>query len=323
MKNVRHRSLITVLLVFFAHGLAPSGLASDRSFPGVTVHLLRHVRSDREIIRVGDVAALRGGSQRSRERIADIEILEWPASRPSAVVTAKQLRIHCALQGFDRTRVRVEGSAEAILSRSSAMAPRRSWTPPAPGVDAETAVTRSISRELGTLWGVPESDIIVRLIQPLPARTHLPDRLSQRDIRVYLPALPEPGEITPNVVINAPGSKRIPIRVHVVARYKQPAVIGQARLSDSQGPVRLASATRTTAARPNLGRPARRGTPDVRPRDVITVTARFKSGLTVRMSEAEVRQQGWIGDFVTLRNIQTKREIVARLISSGEAVIDF
>ena len=294
------------------------------------------VVSDREV-RLSDIASVTGTSRNEAALAGNIDVAVLKSDETAVRINRSYLGIRIALAGWDRDSVRIDGPDSITI--------RFREPEPLSDSDIESAATVTMQQVLGT---APE-DIRVRLRKPFVQT--LPAGLQKRaGIRVEVspPAATRIGMVTLTVRLfdGSYETRRIAqfdvLRRHRVAvtrvsltrsdtidnaniQFENRFLSGPADEPDEQqvygkrvkrnlGPGQIVSLTDLAAA------PAGENKVVIRRREKVGVTA-VSGPLRLHLQQAEALEDGRVGDFITLRNLQSGRNIVGKVTESGRVEI--
>jgi len=317
--------------------LFPLALLAEQDTRPVSIvlHPEAHVLGD--IVHLGDLCDIRGGSEVLRQRISELDVAEVGADQPFEV-SQWQLRIRLALADIPLDLFRLDGSERVRVF------PERVRI-------GKLDIVNAISTELARQHFVDEGDVEVRLLQAADevvlANAH------RDDVRVeaVLPLNASLGTVRTQVLIYVGGEVHKTIVVPVdaavyrnVARARSRIARGEAFSEENVATERqrMRSPHGAVAAADVIGRVARRtvqtGTvvfehhldddgPDEDPvlikvRDPVRLVAQ-KGGLTVILQAAEALQQGRKGEMIRVRNVKSKKVLTGRVVSDSEVHVVF
>jgi flagella basal body P-ring formation protein FlgA len=197
-------------------------------------------------------------------------------------------------------------------------------------------------------WGVDTDAVRCRLMQPLEESLFSSDA-SADDLGVVLPHNPRPGTMRVKLLIHEQGRLRDTIDISVSTQLYAEVVVAQTNLprhhvlqeidliSRWQAVSKPGESTPQSAlVGKSLTMPLRAGQivqaryvsatsvaaePVVRTRDTVRLVAR-KGALTITLSDAEVLQNGAIGDRVRVRNPNSKKIVTAVVVSRNEVAVE-
>ncbi len=283
------------------------------------------------IVRVGDVAALRGGPGELRRRIAALDLLECGDSKKADSLSRGRIRVRLLLGGIAGDCFEIGGAPAVTLAA------------PSPLVD-ETILSKAIAGALEEEFGIPEHEWDLRFKSRIPEMPS-PQPGNSADLRIDVE--------TPQIVPLGPTSLRVtitqggqPLRdwtaslnvgvLREVAVARQLVGRGESlngdriekkrvRISEHARyavPDELTGRTARVALRP--GQPIRwNDTEDtarrevlVRPRELVRLVA-SKGRLQVTLMNAEALDHGRLGENVRVRNPDTGKIVSGRVVGPG------
>jgi flagella basal body P-ring formation protein FlgA len=154
--------LWSVLAVAGLYGIGASAVvaqiealkAAQTDSDGVVVELRPSSMVGQRTVTLDAIANIRGGDQVLRQQIGQLDVVELPEIGKSSSVSREQVAFRIQLAGIDRSRFRVEGQAETLISLEIA-----EWT----AEQVQAAAEKAIALRLG----VDRGDIEYRLVQPV------------------------------------------------------------------------------------------------------------------------------------------------------------
>jgi len=322
--------------------LGPVLLSSARLYgaeaEAVVIALRPSVKAGQRVISMSDIADVYGGDSAVSQRIARLDVLDNRGPGTPETISKRQIRIRLILAG-------IPGESFSLLG-----AEHVEITPQLDTID-DQLVTESIRAALVHRFQVQESDLNVRLAQPLPVMPDLTD-VAADDIKIepYLPDTLPRGRTKIRLAIHVGGRLRRNLSVTVdVTEYREIAVATQAVprgqvLSDSDlkserrpiaGTVQYASVPAAVGRKSKRAfRPgeAIRAYDIEEPRDESPLLVKYgdtvrlvakKGRLAVTLAAAQSLQQGRLGDVIRVRNIDSRRVIVGKVVGPGELEVRF
>lgn len=333
----QHNSKTRVVL-FMVLALGPLSRLHAGEGEAVVVALRPSVKTSSRVLSIGDVADVYGSLSSLTQRIASLDILDNRQSEGPVAISQRQIRIRLLLDGIPGDSFTLAGAERCVIG-------------PQTDPISDQLVIESIRAALVRRFQVADSDLDVRLAQPLPAMPDLagvaPDDV---DIEPYLPDELPRGRARIRLAVHAQGQLRRVLSVTLdVTEYREIAVATKAirrgqllsasDLKNERRPITaagqyasLASAIGREAKRPlrpgdairmNDVADSREESPVlVKYRDTVRLVAR-KGRLAVTLSAAEALQQGRLGDTIRVRNADSKRVIVGKVVGPGELEVRF
>jgi flagella basal body P-ring formation protein FlgA len=313
----------------------------------VTVELRPTVTVDHTLLTVADVADVRGGDVGLRRRIAQLDLAELAPAPSREELRQSRVGLRLFLAGIAETQIRLCGAATTVVSFEHR-------------VVNDQQIIEALQSSLSALWNVPPEALLIRLSQPLdqslpkdfkwpadprltpflgpdevPGRqrislgVHVGDQLVQTisvpvDVQLEMAVaiatrdLAAGDPITPDAVRferrRLVGAKAIRTASHdVLGKFVlQPIRAGQLMEKDQLTQHRPDKATAAGAA----------NGPQVRSQAIVSVVARRKN-LRVVFHNAQLLSTARVGETVRVRNMESNRVLVGRLISTTEVEITF
>ena len=315
--------------------LLPAASLAAASEP-VLIVLRPQARVHRELVRIGDVTELSGGSEPLRRRIAELDIAK--AGAGPLEITRWQLRIRLTLADIPPNAFRLAGSERAtvLADRAEIGAPD---------------IVGAIQTRLAKQFGVKAADVEVRPLAKVEPITLTGVPPEQVRLEVVLPLRSPLGTIRTQVLVYAGKEVRRTITLPVdaavylhVARARTRIARGQAFTEENIAIERQRVRSRygIVTAADVIGRYARRTVPAgeviseydlddtgsvekpvlIRPRDVVRLVAK-KGNLIVVVQAAEALQEGREGDIIRVRNPRSRKILTGRVVSDSEVRITF
>lgn len=324
--------------------LASAALAAplDSPSPGgpdlVRISLREQVRVASPRVSVGDVAVLSGGSDRLRTVIAGLDLYDLSSTEPSVIVTREQVAYRIQLVGIETNLFRLEGNpkAKAVFK---------------PYQFTETDVLAA-ARDL-LLQRLPwkSDNVSVQLVQPI----QLPKiAITAKDQLRVEPALPTgasvAGRVRVEVAVLINGQRRGTVPVIFDIKFPQQVAVAKRRIErgevfsednlhldqrPSDGTANYASypdlisgkrATRPILPGHVIGRSDAEATSAdnpviVKQRDLVKMVAQVGKMRVTMIGEA--LQDGRAGQIIRVRNVESKKEVVGRVVDRHLIEVDF
>ncbi|MEQ9408592.1 MAG: flagellar basal body P-ring formation chaperone FlgA [Fuerstiella sp.] len=333
--NRLHPLLSSFLLTLTA--LAAGG-AAESVRADLQVELHRHPMVTSRSIQLSDIATITGVDRQQVLTAGALDLEQIADGETTVALSRSYIAFRMAIAGISRRSVRMEGPETVVVTLQE--------LPPLNDQDVETAAMKTMQQVLG----LSADDLRVRLANPFIE--HLPKGIREhRGLRV---------EVAPPVRITL-GIMPLSVRLWeggnlVESRNTQFEVLRRHRVavtrvslerdstisaSDVQFENRFLA---TTADEPEekdiLGHRVRNNLRPgqlvslrdiaqpvaleravvVKRRDKVQVTA-LSGSLRIRLRQAEAMDDGRVGDFILLKNLESKRIITGRVVSAGEVEI--
>lgn len=302
-----------------------------------------------EIVRIADIAELRGGRSAVRNRIAGLDLSAPPADGEPVIIPREVVDIRLQLAGLPSSEYRVEGADAVHVVRGSPALTQASHAEPNEHATLEAAIVKKVRAALAKQFAVDSEDLQIALTRPLPEDPDLPTLLKDGlEVRPVLPVNPQPGRIRVQAGLYLDGrlNAAVPVSLDVrvfrkVARARHRIPQGGRLTRENVSIQRVATHRFSPAATAEevLGKTSKRplaagqvirpqdlqdGEAEnpilIRPRDVVRLVARSGS-LTVVVSAAEALQPGRRGDSIRVRNTRSRRVVVGRVVSRSEVEV--
>ncbi len=303
----------------------------------VVVSLKPTASVGKQLVLIRDIAALRGGDDFVRERIRRVDISDTPAAGSSEQISRKRVEIRLLLAGIAHDDFVVDGAERVTVTLGS-------------GGVGDAAVVDAIRASLSQQLSIDPKDVEVRIVQPIVQTLLSPEtKLEDIELKPYLPLNPRPGKLRVKVGVFVKGSlthtfsvlldltlyQTVPIATRVIARreeFNKENIQFERRAVSQQ--------LRRSIATEVLGKKAKRRIQPqeiirvldiaepvtesnsvlIKPRDFVRMVVR-KGSLTAVVPAGEALQQGRLGDLIRLRNPQSKKIVIGRVVSRGEVEI--
>ena len=288
-------------------------------------------------VAVGDVATVEGGAAALRQRIARLDLAELAEDRP-AVVTKEQVAFRIGLAGIDPALFRVQGAARTRLTLQQHRVSEE---------EIETAARQAVLRRLP--W--PAEDVAFRLVKPLAGPVLVngagPDVRLEAEPRVG--ALPL-GMVHLDVAISVRGARQrsVPVCLEVKAYQKAAVCTRRVERGEALSEANVYFDRRPVQGLNNyvppgeglLGKRARHPlqagqvltTQDVEvvaPEGPVLVKQREQIKLVARVGTLQVTavgealQDGRDGQWVRVRNVDSKKVVLGRVVGRSLVEVDF
>ena len=309
-----------------------SGQAGEGQSGPVRIDVHRASRAQTVIVRISAVADVSGGDDRDRERIARLDIAEFEPGEESVEFTHRRIVARLALAGYFTGDYELTGAETIRVTLAESMSP-------------EESIIERIRRAVSGRFGVSEDDLRIRLRAPLSDRqVEMLAANTASPPEVDLPQVVRLGTTSVGVRFPQPSGRHVSWSLGVDIQLRQEVIVATRPLSsgtivtasdvsleeryvsepverltidDVVGrrtrsdlyPGEVLSQRRLITTRP------KRVEPLVRPRDNVRLVARSGS-VQVTLAAAEVLQTGAEGDLVRVRNSDSGRVVVGRVITS-------
>lgn len=309
--------------------------AADSSAVVVTLRPRAEVADAR--VTVGDVAAVEGGAPALRQRITLLDLADLAPDRPNTVVSREQVAYRIRLAGIDTKLFRMEGAAQADLALERCQVT---------GPELETAVRQAIQRRLP--WKPEDVDIV--FVKPVPKVLALAG--ARPDIRLEAELRPGPlplGRVHLDLAVYLRGERRqaVPVVLDVRAyqrvavctrRVERGETLSEANVTLDRRAVQGLSSY-VTPGDSLLGKRAKHAlqpgqvptahdvesaapeTPVlVKQRELVKLVA--KLGPVHVSTMAEALQEGRDGQWIRVRNVESKKVVVGRVVARATVEVD-
>lgn len=309
--------------------------AADSSTVVVTVRSRGAVAEAR--VTVGDVAAVEGGAPALRQRIALLDLADLTPDNPSTVVSREQVAFRIRLAGIDTNLFRMEGAAQAEVALERCQVT---------GQEIEAAVRQAVQRRLP--WKPEDVDLV--FVKPLPKVLTLAGNRS--DVRLEAELRPGPlplGRVHLDLALYARSERRqaVPVVLDVKAyqrvavctrRVERGGTLSDANVLFDRRAVQGLSSY-VTPGESLLGKRARHV---LQPGQVLTAhdveSAAQESPVLIKQRElvklvaklgplqvttmAEALQEGRDGQWIRVRNVDSKKVVVGRVVARAIVEVD-
>ncbi len=212
----------------------------------ITLHAPGRIASP--ILRVADVAELRGGDEALRQRIAALDLEDAPLAGEQTEITPRQIEFRLRVAGIDSQQVAIHGSAARVATlrasagsgsaishtaRPKASALFASHSKLQPGTDAisddseiERAVLNAAQKCLSKQLPWPEENVVIQLAQPLP-RKLLEQSLSAGTtcIAEMQTSVTPLGRVALRVTVTTHGQRTLEVPVQLDVRHFDEVVV--------------------------------------------------------------------------------------------------
>jgi flagella basal body P-ring formation protein FlgA len=311
---------------------------ADPDEPPLVVTLRPAVSVSAATVCVGNVASLSGGTVALRQRVAALDLADRPRRGKPVQLLRELVAYRIQVAGIEKDRFRVQGAAVVEVSPGAVPA-------------TEEEFFQAARDALLDKLACPPDAVAVSPAQPPQLPQFTPG--DKDDVRL---------EAEPREPVNVPGRSRVDVallvngeRVDVVpvlldVRVYQAAAVARRRIEAgetlSEDNVRferhaIDTAGGCLAAKDvEAGRKAKRAVAAgqlvppaavepvtvnnpvlVKQRDLVKLVARVGSLRVTALAEAQ--QDGRAGDLVRVRNVDSKKEVVGRVIGRGLVEVEF
>lgn len=352
------RAGLTLVGLCLTAALAPAQsrpqVVPERLCGEVRVLLKPTANVTQRVVRLADVAAVEGGDPRLRELIANTDLDEPPRGGQSTSISPKFVEFRLQLAGIDSHLFQVRGKAVTVTSVAAEV-----WRAEGPAIKPHElshevlleAARQAVLRRLP--WD--PADIEIRLAQKLadvgPVSLSAKAILLNTELRTAWPPL---GRVQVGVIVSVDGRPHSEVPVYLEVRHLGDVVVSKKPLEANQtiSPEDLYVDRREleesggcfSTLQSLVGQRTRRA---VRPLTVIgndDVTRNDASqslelpvlikrqdrvrlvGQTSALSVSvlgEALQDGRVGELIRLRNVDSQRIIMGRVVSANEAKVQF
>lgn len=346
----------SILLFLCAAGFVCETHAGDEI--AITLHhsgaALEH------LVVLGDVADVDTPNAELQQKLEEIDLWEFKDGDPQDASLARNLiQTRLLLAGYSESDLRWRGADECVVrrgrniqasaSRESRPRPRLSQHVRLTDVNLEAALQERIAYAVD----LADEDVKVHLTNPCFSRVLAKEHLGQMGkIELTIPNRPQPGRVTVGVRVLTDLKLLATIQTQVDLSLRRPILTAKSdlprgtrisetdlverpqwltraeahpRQSDAVGAVlsrdvfegqglKVADLVHRPAAAP--------GDPSIviKARDKVSVTAR-KGPLAISMQNAQSTEQGRVGEWISVRNIESGKIVFARVVGPGEVEI--
>lgn len=324
--------LLCVVALCLAGGAAP---AAEQA---VVVSVRGEALASDARVSVGDVAAVEGGPAALRERITRLDLVEIAEGRTAATVSREQIAYRIRLAGIDPAQFRVQGAMQSrvTLQRHAVSAE-----------EIEAAARRAVLRRLP--WS-PE-DVTFRLVKPVQG----PVLVSGTAADVRVEAEPRAGTLALGVVhldvaVSVRGERRqtVPVCLEVKAYQKAAVCTRRVERGETLGETNVHFDRRPVQGLhsyvpPGEGLLGKRAKHTLQPGHVVSlqdleaagpegpvlVKQREQVKLIARLGALQVTavgealQDGRDGQWVRVRNVDSKKVVLGRVVGRSMVEVDF
>lgn len=329
-----------VVLLGVAIAAAQEKLASKE--PGGTGTVLvvlsatSTVANPRILIR--DVATMEGGTPELRQQIANLDLADFPSDSRTLRLTRDQLFYRIRVSNIDPRLYRVEGAAATEVSISSYLVPE------------EDLVAAAKQCVLQRLPGKPE-DIAIQLVQPIRGVHAVDGKKDEVRLEPELHSAVAPlGKVHVEVAICVRDERRALVPVYLDVKLYQTLAVCSRRIERGEGLTanniywdRRALDSLNSYATPEDVQAGRRAkhllaagqvvvTADlevsdkenpvlVKQRELVRLVARLGPLQVVALGEA--LQDGRVGQSISVRNVDSKKVVLGRVVDRSIVEVDY
>lgn len=331
--------------------LAFAGRANAADGP-VTITFRTPSRTISDVVRIGDVADLTGGTESLRTRIAELDLDDAPQAGVTPNVTAQQVMFRLRLAGIDPRAVSIRGTTNASSSKSRdprvpvKLASQSRTQPDVASTEQAVLAAAVVCLKKQLPWS--DESLDVQLAQPLPRE--LQDAPASAVYLAEWRAAGTPqGRVALRIVRQVAGQKGLDVPVQFDVRHFEEIIVTTRPIARGElivaADLEIARRDVTqqvgycTTSDSLVGRKAKRILPAgyvlkaadvetplrtsepplVKRRDRVKVLAR--SGALVIEMSGEAQQEGRAGDVIKVRNISSNAVISARVLTAGEVEV--
>ena len=210
--------LLTILTVLPAQAQGQPSRASSSSPATVVVRVKKYVNVTGQTVNISDIADVTGGPPTIRERIAGLDLLETPKTTNQLTIKRDVVYYRILLAGIDSSYIRMEGPDEISIASI-----REEFT----AAEVLAAVKEALLLRLP-----PESnDLTVKLTQPILHSLALPCKKADARLEVEFHAMTIPlGRLRADVTVFAGDERKQAIPVFFEARMNAKVVVAKRRL---------------------------------------------------------------------------------------------
>ena len=288
------------------------------------------------VVRLGDVAEVSGYRLADRNLLAELDLSDWSADEDSLTLRKNQIHLRLQLAFPELEAINLLGPDKITVTRGARQ-------------NREQQMLSELRSELAGQWGVGEEAVRVRLLQPLRSEKPL-DRGSfvYDRISTVVPNPARPGTVRVTFLFydgdRLVKSKRVLVDaqrfadVAIAARpLEKGATIVAEDIQSQWQSIRFAQDYLTQdevvgkTLRLSVGRglllsqrhlvPSGKKSRSVKARDTVKVTTR-SGPLMVTMNNGVALQSGAIGDRIRVRNPNSNKILVARIVSPSEVQVE-
>ena len=304
----------------------------------ITVRLHERVHVSESIVRVRHVAEVSGSNMTAVDRARELDVMNPTEENAEQILTRELLQVRLLLAGFPLDAVTMNG-ADAVTVSFAMVSPYSS-------LDVEHAAATSMAGALG----IPLEDVRVKLAAPLEMPQDTRTTGNQRiSIDVLPPVRPTPGRVRLTVRILVGGELQHTVSGLFDVRVRRTVVLASASLptgtvltadhltvNDEWSDERPVHADVADLFDRQLRRSIPVGVPvglrDLKPvkdaksqpliavGDVVRLVVR-QGNLTVIVPTAEALQSGLPGETIRVRNLESRKIVVGRVVSAREVEV--
>lgn len=284
------RSLLAAALLAIPAAALAQGRAA-RPAP-VEIVLLPEVRADGPVIRLGHIAQLTGGEPNLRAALANLDLAEFRTGNDAVVLGRADVKFRLLVAGHDARFVRFTGAAHSRVQRST-------------GALTEAAVVHAARQLL--------LEQLASVAQPLTVRPSGPVLIPAQDLepraKVRLYAQLTPAGVTLGIT---------PVDVNIAVDGQTRAVI---RTSFEVQPALQSAVGLGVESGVDDQTPATENPIVIHSRDRVRMLARVGESQIIAAGEA--LQDGRIGQSIRLRNVDSNKTVLGRVLGPGLVEVDY
>jgi len=327
-----------------------------RSSGAVQVSLKPKAIVTDRLVRVADIAAVEGGNPQLRERIADMDLDDPPSAGQSKSIPQKLVEFRLQVAGIDKRLFEVHGNAVTVTLGTEQGSRAARGTVVKPEELTKQAVFEAARQCVLSRLPWESADIEIRLFEEIADVGTITSSAKSVSLDADLrTAWPPIGRVGVGVVVSVDGQRRSELPVHLEVRHFDNVVVSkrpiEANRTINEEDVYLdrrevsVLSGYSSSLDSLVGTRTRRS---IRPLTVITagdVTSTDDSPTTdentvlIRRQDrvrlvgrtgalsvsvlAEALQEGRAGDLIRLRNIDSNKIVMGRVVSRNEVVAPF
>jgi hypothetical protein len=295
----RHTCLAIAVLAALAGLPCRPALAQGRfgEIEPVVIVLPAEAMVDDTVITLGQVAKLHGGPPALRQRLARLDVAEFKLDAAHAYITRAQVQFRILLTGISPGDFQLEGAARTVVIESD-----------------QPATARKIvaAAEKALLARFPEAGSQVSLSAhggiEVPAVLLRPGEIVRCEAKIKTP-LPRAGVTMVEVALTVHGKARevVPVAFDIV-----PLEIPAPKATKNSGGVRTAVYTTPLLDGKDV---------IIKARDSVKIIAHIGTGHIEAVGEAQ--QDGYVGQVIRVRNVDSNRVVHGRVDASGTVVVEY
>ena len=347
---------LAILLLLSAAGFVCEASAGDE----ITITLHHSGAALEHLVVLGDVADVDTPNAELQQKLEEIDLWEFKDGESQDASLARNLiQTRLLLAGYSQNDLRWRGAEECVVRRGrniQASASRESR--PRPRLSQHVRLTdmnleSALQERIADAVDLEVEDVKVHLTNPCFSRTLAKEHLGQMGkLELTIPNRPQPGRVTVGVRVLTDLKLLATIQTQVDLSLRRPILTAKSdlprgtRISETdlverpqwltraEAHPRQSDAVGAVLSRDVLEgqglkvadlvhRPAAAaGDPSIviKARDKVSVTAR-KGPLAISMQNAQSTEQGRVGEWISVRNIESGKIVFARVVGPGEVEI--